>query len=325
MSEFNSINGINNNKFNSLKQVENKYNTTFDKKYYDVENNILKIFNSNNINENEHDLTNVLILYILGVYYQLVNINYDKMKKYYLSAIELNSSDAMHKLGYYYQFVEKNYDEMKKWYLMAIDLKHVKAIYNLGHHYQYVEYNYKKMKKYYWMAINLYNLSDAMNNLGVYYKDIKKNYVKMKKMYIMAINLHNSSNAMNNLGVYYKDIKKDYGSAMKYFVMSINLCNLTAYDNIKKTVANELELFLIVKNIGNKTEEFKKIYNDLKNKILINHYNYEQKYDESLQNNCVQECMICYEIKLHIKMNNCTHSVCYECYLKITICPYCYV
>jgi len=34
-------------------------------------------------------------------------------------------------LGYYYEVIEKNYDEMKKYYLMAIELKHPQSMFRL--------------------------------------------------------------------------------------------------------------------------------------------------------------------------------------------------
>ncbi len=274
-------------KFRNLKHVENKYNTTFDKKYYDIENDILNIFNNNcnNIDVNNYDLTNVLIVYSIGFYYQNISINYDEMKKWYLLAVDLNSSDAMHKLGYYHCNIEKKYNEMKKWYLMAINLNNLASMNNLGIHYTDIEHDYRNMKKYYLMAIS-YNYSISMFNLGRHYQCVEINYDEMKKWYLMAIDLNNA-NAMNNLGCYYKDIEKNYDDAKKYFLMAINLCYSCAYinilymyDDVNKIRITDIELYTVLKNIKNKTEEFEKIYEELKNKPAVK--NHIQKYDEFL-------------------------------------------
>ena len=43
------------------------------------------------------------------------------MEKYYILAIEKESTRAMYNLGHYYETIEKNYEEMIKYYLMALD------------------------------------------------------------------------------------------------------------------------------------------------------------------------------------------------------------
>jgi len=361
MSEFNNIN---NNKFNSLQQIRDEFNILFDT-YCDCnENIVINIFNSENININDYDLTDAFILCAIGNYYKYIKQNYDEMKKMFLMAIELKHVDAMNSLGVYYQTIEINYDEMKKLFLMAIELKNEKSMYNLGQYYRKIK-NYDEMKKLYLMAIDLNN-SDAMYNLGVYYQTIEINHDEMKKYYLMAIKLnnknenknemHNMKNIMHNLGLYYQTVGKNYGEMKKWYLiavelkhsnsmhnlgcyyemteinydemkkwylMAINSCNVMAFNKMIK-FTTDIERFIILKNIKNKTEQFEEIYEELKNKPTIKkHDEYIQKYDESLQNNDIQECMICYENELHVKMNNCIHSVCYKCYLKIKICPYC--
>lgn len=53
------------------------------------------------------------------------------MKKYYLLAIDHDSSSAMNNLGYFYK-TQNKYDDMEKYYLMAIDHGCSMAAYNLG-------------------------------------------------------------------------------------------------------------------------------------------------------------------------------------------------
>ena len=67
----------------------------------------------------------------LAIYYKNIEKDYDKMKEYYLMAIEKDNSTAMYNLGHYYQTIKINYDKMKKYYLMAIKKGHFNAMYNL--------------------------------------------------------------------------------------------------------------------------------------------------------------------------------------------------
>lgn len=72
--------------------------------------------------------------YYYGIYYS-INKDYDKMKKYYLIAIEQNNALAMNNLALYYEYKERDPNEMKKYFLMAINHNCVTAMYNLGYYY----------------------------------------------------------------------------------------------------------------------------------------------------------------------------------------------
>ena len=101
-----------------MERLKTLYEIDFVDEYYkDYIDIIVDIFDNDNLN---YDLTDKNILNFIGLYYECKIKNYDKMKKYYLITIELNSSHALTNLGYYYQDIEINYDEMKKYYLMAI-------------------------------------------------------------------------------------------------------------------------------------------------------------------------------------------------------------
>ena len=197
MSTMNEINysqdcTVNGN-FKTLKQIYATYNddTYYDdvyiENYSNITDYILNLYNDNIKFNNCYDLNK--LLWNVN-YYKDIKPNYNEMKKYYLMAIDVGSSDAMLTLAHYYHNIEKNCDEMKKYYLMAIDLGNSDAMFNLGRYYHYIEKDYNETKKYYLMAIELGN-SNAMNNLGNYYEDIEKDYDKMKKYYLMAIELGN--------------------------------------------------------------------------------------------------------------------------------------
>ena len=92
------------------------YNINGINEYMKYEKEILDIFNNNNIEE----YTNNENLFVwIGNYYKNVEKDYDKMKEYYLMAIDKGNSNAMYNLGNYYKNVEKDYDKMKEYYLMA--------------------------------------------------------------------------------------------------------------------------------------------------------------------------------------------------------------
>jgi len=113
---------------------------------------------------------------------------YDKMKKYYLIAIERGSHSANYKLGHHYQFVEKNPEECIKYYKQAIDKNYLFANHELGYYYETI-CDYEKMKIFYQKAIS-HGIKESMYRLGNYYQHIEKNIDEMKKCYETAINLN---------------------------------------------------------------------------------------------------------------------------------------
>jgi TPR repeat protein len=280
----------------------------------------------------KHDELNININYNLGLYYQFIEKDYNKMKKYYLLVVD--NGNAMNNLGYYYKFVEKNYNEMRKYYLKAIKHNNSNAMNNLGEYY-YIIKNYNEMKKYYLMAIEHGNNSNTMNNLGYYYRFVEKNYDEMKKYYLMAIEYGNNQ-AMNNLGAYYYNIEKNYNEMMIYYVKALEYNNIEAlynlgyyYQNIKKDNNKMKKYYLMA--LLNKYNNNNNIYSDIPSYIFINaiiNYNYEYKgYDNRLKNICdkviqfnnlqtieTNECYICYEIN-ELKQFN-FNLLCKSCFVK---------
>ncbi len=72
------------------------------------------------INNGKFDIYKLKSLINLGNYYKNIN-DYDKMKIYYLMAIDIGNHDIMYKLGDYYENIEKNYDLMGKYYSMVFN------------------------------------------------------------------------------------------------------------------------------------------------------------------------------------------------------------
>ena len=120
--------------FTSLEDIYTHYYLNNDSinKYKLIESYILELFNNDVIDSNTND--ELKLLWNCN-YYQHKIKDYDKMKHYYLMAIDAGNSAAMNNLGYYYQHIEKDYVKMKQYYLMAIDKNNLKAMNNLEKYY----------------------------------------------------------------------------------------------------------------------------------------------------------------------------------------------
>jgi hypothetical protein len=141
------------------------------------------------------------------------------MNKYYLLAIEQNSTNSMCNLANYYQNIDQNYDLMKKYHLMAIDQNNTSSMNNLGLYYQNIEKDYDLTKKYFLMAIDLGDIR-AMHNLACYYKNIEINPDLMKKYLLLAID-NDDHTSLNNLIIYY-DTNKLLIDKLEFFIKYIN-------------------------------------------------------------------------------------------------------
>jgi hypothetical protein len=166
------------------------------------------------------------------------------MKKYYLRAIDMKHSPAMHKLGLYYECKEINYDLMKKYFLMAIDKGYSPAMYNLGVHYQYVEKNYDLAKKYYLMAIEKGN-TNSMCILGLHYFNNEQNYDMAEKYYLMAIE-KGSYLAMKNLCFHYR-LNYDNETNLHNFIFAIIKGNIKIKKIKLKEIISRENNFLFVR------------------------------------------------------------------------------
>ena len=83
----------------------------FDEEEIKYEKDIINIFNGNIPKEVNNDF----LLNIIGLYYEIIEKNYDEMEKYYLKAVEFNNIEAMNGLSFDYTDI-KNDKEMKKYY-----------------------------------------------------------------------------------------------------------------------------------------------------------------------------------------------------------------
>ena len=234
-------------------------------------------------------LTNLAQMYYnKGVYYDTVR-DYPNMEKSFMDAIALDHIQAMNRLGLYYDDIS-DIDNMLKYYLLAIELKDTSAMYNLARYYSDTN-DYENMMKYYLLAIDLDD-TDCCYELAIHYQNIK-DYENMKKYYTKATEI---------------EIKSE-SSKLHAVNNGFNDFNVFLLLNMLESIENPNE---------NIREKIKKL---LQSKEIIM---YNNKKRTSLKLNHIDECIICYETKLHINIY-CGHCFCIDCYPSLfdKSCPLC--
>ena len=186
----------------------------FDEEKIKYEKDIINIFNGNIPKETNNDF----LLNIIGLYYEIIEKNYDEMKKYYFKAVEFNNIEAMNGLSFYYTDI-KNYKEMKKYYLMAIELGDTISMYNLGYYYQRIK-NYEEMKKYYLMAFENGN-NDGLYYLMEYYSLYNNNNYKELEDILLLYFEKGNKEVIIYLAKYYEKFEIDYDKMEKYYLIGI--------------------------------------------------------------------------------------------------------
>ena len=296
----------------SLKEIRKKYidsNRCISlkkPKYSALESEIVEIFNGNMLKyELEEYKNNDNINFMLGLYYQYEEMNYDKMKCYYELAISLNNDDAMLSMGWYYNNIGHDYDKMKYFYEASINLNNDDAMTKMGSYYQNREVNYDKMKYYYGAAISLNN-SDAMSNMGIYYRTVEINYDKMKYYYSKAI-LLNNNDAMFNMGWYYLITEKNYNLRKHYFELAI--INNYKFSDFTIFNLNKLDQYILLEKLKNQnvTNE----YITIESIQIINSYDVVIKY----KNKCnilkkIEKCILCLDDGIDCIPLECAHYLC---------------
>jgi len=260
-----------------------------------------------------HKITETIdnkFLVLLGHYYLIEN-EYDKMKQYYIKAIQMGNTNAMFSLGLYYQNHEHNYDLMKQYYLMAIELGNDIAMCQLGYYYANINLNYELMKTYFDMAIKRNNC-DAMFNMAVYHFN-HGNYDEMKKYYYMAIE-HNHTLSMKNLAEYFKNIEHDEYNYVYYILVYINYS-----DEVTDIPDDFINLLYEL------VTEHKILLSSLNNKIKDKLLEYIVENKKPTTGITDRTCVICFEQLDHVHVFvPCGHTcVCDDCLKKINVCPIC--
>lgn len=237
MTEFKNINDIEK-KIKITIKIPSKYNE-----------NLLQIFNSDansntNTNTNtieliKYDLTNPIILFIIGLYYQHVKKNNSEMVIYYKKSAELGNIAASYNLAIYYHYTDCHYKEATKHYLIILNspktplILRIKTMFNLGFFQQKIDKNYLMMKKYYFELLDLINNSDDIMRLTTTSTNTNQNQsTPTNDPYIYASMKKIKSATTFNLGHYYQYIEPNYILMKRYYSIAINLFNSKAANNL---------------------------------------------------------------------------------------------
>ena len=225
-----------------------------------------------------------------GNYYDALG-DYSNMEKAYENAVELDHIQAMNRLALYYDDISEE-DKMMKYYLLAIDQNDTSAMYNLARYYSETK-DYPNMTKYYLMAIELKD-TDSCYELSIHYQNIN-DIVNMKKYYLIAVE------------------------------MELEIVNKCRLNNLVNDGFNDFNPFILLKMLESIENPSDKIIQKLEKlnrgkEIII----YNNKIRISKKLNHVDECIVCYETKLHINIY-CGHCFCVDCYPSLfdKACPLC--
>lgn len=136
-------------------QIMIKYNLIYTMSY-EEQDLFVSIMNGNfDENIDPDTITDLKIITFIGLYYQYVNRDYVKMKKYYNIGIDKDNDESMFWMGCYYYDMEKNDEMIKKYLNMATVKGHIKACYLLAYYYEDKEKNYEMAKAYYHNGDNM--------------------------------------------------------------------------------------------------------------------------------------------------------------------------
>ena len=129
--------------FSSIDEICEEFSIDFDNETLEYTNDIISIFNGNI----QFKTDNPILLRIIGLYYENVEENKDKMIEYYTQASDLNDITAINELGTHYYFGKKDIDKMKQIFNKGVELNDSNSMKELGYYYQYDEMNYEEMEK----------------------------------------------------------------------------------------------------------------------------------------------------------------------------------
>ena len=214
----------------------------------------------------------------------------------------------------------KDYKKMEEAYIEASKFDHIQALNRLGLYYD-DNHEIEKMLKYYLLAIEKEDIS-AMYNLARFYSD-NNDFENMIKYYLIAIEL-NDTDCCYELSIHFDNMKKYYLKAVDLEVTK--KCPTTNRVNNGLTDFNSFGLLYMLDSVEYINDIFNNNINE-KKKILLQSKEiviYQNKIRVANQWNMIQECVICYETKLHLNIY-CGHCFCIDCYPSLYqhACPLC--
>lgn len=283
--------------FHYVKEIEEKYNICFNS--YN-NNNIIRIFNGNILNEDNKNGEN---LNIIGIYYYYVKFKYKKAKKYFIKSIKLGCNKAYNNLGNYYKDKYK-YNTAIKYYLISYSYNTncIASIKNLARCYLAIN-KYDLAEKYYLISVNTKNIL-VLEEIGNFYLYYKNNYKLAEKYYLQFYNSNYDIIIASELLFKFYKIINNYELAIKFYIIAIN----NGF-NKKKQYFDKLILYHY---LGEKYYENIKSINIYKNKVNLLYKN--------------DDCPICLDNNVKCISLECCHFYCTNCYVKVYIekkCPIC--
>lgn len=144
------------------------------------------------VNKIENDIytiidNNIALLYY-GFYFRAINPDYNKMKEYYLKAIDQGCIEAMHNIAIYFYQCESDYKMSTYYYLMAIERDFTPSMYWFGRYFYDIEKNMKQAIYYFKMAAAKCNC-EAIYILSLIYINQPNEYEQAKYYSLMHLNL----------------------------------------------------------------------------------------------------------------------------------------
>ena len=157
--------------FTTIDEITEKFNISFNSLYKAKE--ILNIFNCEEMDVNNYNLTNKITLHIIALYFEHMLQNIKLMLEYYSIAIELGNSDSMYNLGIYYN-KQNDIINRDKYMLMAIYHNNYYArIYLMGYYDILIIYKMLlNIPNPNIMILNKINEFETMTRIQIYNKQI---------------------------------------------------------------------------------------------------------------------------------------------------------
>ena len=191
----------------------------------------------------------------------------------------------------------------------------------VGLYYQKIKKDGNKMLEYYrYVSCKCNNISLKIAvylNTADYYFD--ENNIKSAMSFLIYAAKLNSSIAFNRLAIIYRN-DNNFEFMKRCYIKAIVLNDNYSMRMLAK-YTEKVELFVILNKITHKNKIIDLELTKLRKTKAVNQY--INKLNFAKEHNIVKECPICYETKLSICVDNCMHTVCEDCYTKITKCPFC--
>lgn len=360
MGEFVSVSTSTIKKFNDFKDI---LKISESMHYYcdEIKNDlitILDIFNStdidlDNLNQYEWDYKNPNIILYLGLYYQYIKNEYEKMMICYDKNIQINSnSNSMIQYGIYYENIEKNKELAIEYYKMSIKYSNSFGYYKLAKiiNSDNIDIIDEEAKEYYikgmymgnkacflalihYYLVKLKDYDNAIKYMDLFFEsqDDKEDvaigiYSIMLKFgeydigikYLVQLSNMGYQNSKLLLAEFFLDVVENNEEGTKLLLELAEQGNFTAFEILKdKICSNELQFYFWLKRLEFNNEVKQMIIDSYESSNMVK--DYKKKLEENKTN--TMECFICCNQRIMLKFS-CGHDICERCYVNMNQCYY---